>query len=136
MISGSWDATIRLWDIRSQTCIFVCRDHNADVYGLAAHEDRPFVYVSCSRDTSIRFWSLEEMFQGVFLKILLEEKKWEEVFEKIDVFPKEGDAMMLCGASSKKLKKELIEMRKDGDLVGAYEKIMKFFKVFICKLFI
>ena len=36
-------------------------DHHADVYGLASHPRRPFVYASSSRDTSLRFWSIDEL---------------------------------------------------------------------------
>ena len=34
VISGSWDATIRMWDIRDGgRCIQAVSDHGADVYG-------------------------------------------------------------------------------------------------------
>jgi WD40 repeat protein len=59
LVSGAWDATIKLWDIRSGSCIYTIADHNADVYGISFHPERPFVFVSSSRDTSIRFWSID-----------------------------------------------------------------------------
>jgi len=31
--SGSWDASIRMWDIRTGSCLHVMQDHGADVYG-------------------------------------------------------------------------------------------------------
>ncbi len=60
LISGSWDSSIRLWNVTHQRCIHVANEHNADVYGLASHPKRPFVYVSSSRDTTMRVWTLEK----------------------------------------------------------------------------
>jgi WD repeat-containing protein 17 len=60
LMSGGWDMTIRIWDIRQGECINVIYDHHADVYGLISHPQRPFIYVTCSRDTTIRFWSLHQ----------------------------------------------------------------------------
>ncbi len=37
-------------------------DHAADVYSVVSHRDRPFTFISCSRDTTVRVWEL----QGVF----------------------------------------------------------------------
>ncbi|KAK2963213.1 putative WD repeat protein 17 [Blattamonas nauphoetae] len=56
LFSGSWDSTIRVWNVKQGSCISVVRDHHADVYGLAVHPLRPFTFVSCSRDTSLRIW--------------------------------------------------------------------------------
>ncbi len=33
LASGSWDATIRVWDTRDGTCVDAATDHGADVYG-------------------------------------------------------------------------------------------------------
>lgn len=129
LISGSWDCTIRLWDVRTQKCLFVCRDHNADVYGLAIHEERPFLCVSCSRDTSLRFWELEGIFKETFLKVLIQ-NDWEEVFGRPEaIFPKPNEKVMLYGGASQKMRKEILEMRNDGNWLGVYERVMKFFKV-------
>jgi WD40 repeat protein len=59
LISGSWDATIRIWDINLAQCIKVIAGHVADVYGVIAHPERPFTYISCSRDTTIRVWEMQ-----------------------------------------------------------------------------
>src|SRR5271163_1249416 len=41
-----------------KVCLFVVWDHHADVYGLACHPHRPFVFVSSSRDTTLRVWTM------------------------------------------------------------------------------
>ena len=33
-------------------------DHVADVFGIAVHKDRPFNFVTSSRDTTIRVWQI------------------------------------------------------------------------------
>ena len=33
LASGSWDSTLRLWDVRDGKCIDTLLDHGADVYG-------------------------------------------------------------------------------------------------------
>jgi WD40 repeat protein len=58
LLTGSWDASIRAWDIATGSCVCVARNHFADVYGIASHPERPFVFASCSRDSTVRFWSL------------------------------------------------------------------------------
>ena len=61
IISGGWDSTIRLWDIRKEgreACIAIGSGHLADVYGLAAHPKRPFVFATTSRDSTVRFWNI------------------------------------------------------------------------------
>jgi WD40 repeat protein len=63
LVTGSWDATIRLWDIVNGTCLKVVSAHAADVYAIASHPQRPFTLVSCSRDTTVRVWEMQEVFQ-------------------------------------------------------------------------
>lgn len=60
LLSGSWDSTIKAWDVRNSSCIYTLDDHHADVYGITFHPERPFVLVTCSRDTTLRFWQIEE----------------------------------------------------------------------------
>ena len=45
-------------------------DHHADVYGISAHPQRPFVLASASRDTTIRLWSLDTMFTRLKIRAL------------------------------------------------------------------
>ncbi len=70
-MTGSWDKMIKTWDARSGTCIHTSRVHLADVYAIATHNARPFMAVTCSRDTTIRFWSTEEMCPSAKLRAVL-----------------------------------------------------------------
>ena len=58
ILSGSWDATIRVWDVLGGVCLQKVVAHVADVYALAGHPDRPFSFLSVSRDTTVRMWEL------------------------------------------------------------------------------
>ncbi|OQR81553.1 WD repeat-containing protein 17 isoform X3 [Thraustotheca clavata] len=72
LLSGSWDATIRIWDVNARVCKLVVTDHLADVYGIACHPRSPLKFVSCSRDTTIRFWSLRSNPTSLkWLKVIL-----------------------------------------------------------------
>ena len=59
--TGSWDGSIRCWDAVLGLCLHVTTTHAADVYDIGVHAARPFRAVTCSRDTTMRFWSTEGM---------------------------------------------------------------------------
>ena len=61
LLSGGWDATIRVWNFNLDggVCIGVIGCHSADVYGLDVHPHRPFTFVSSSRDATLRFWKMD-----------------------------------------------------------------------------
>ena len=62
MFSGSWDKTIRVWDLRTLECVKVLEGHSEAVLALAVGEGSPQphskVLVSGSYDTTVRFWDL------------------------------------------------------------------------------
>jgi WD40 repeat protein len=72
LISGGWDKSIRLWHFPSQSCVFVCFEHQSDVYGLSSHIERPGIVVSCSRDSTLRVWSLEEKLMEITWRRLID----------------------------------------------------------------
>jgi hypothetical protein len=62
--AGSWDSTIRAWDVRTQSCIHICSQHHSDVYGLTIHSGCPWLLASASRDSTLRFWDLRGLAAG------------------------------------------------------------------------
>lgn len=92
--SGSWDATVRIWDIRDGSSMICLSDHLADVYGIASHPERPFLIVTSSRDTTLRLWNLTHLFPELLVhhmqlcspKKNSEHMKWvikSKTFEKL-----------------------------------------------------
>ena len=45
-------------------------DHASDVYGITLHPKRPFVFSSCSRDTSIRTFIVDGFIQSLKINFL------------------------------------------------------------------
>ena len=39
LASGSWDSTLRLWDVRVGKCLEIMKDHGADIYGNTTYDD-------------------------------------------------------------------------------------------------
>ena len=69
--TGSWDGSIRTWDVVSGACLQVTRVHLADVYDIGTHRDAPFRAVTCSRDSTMRFWSTERMVPSAKLRAVM-----------------------------------------------------------------
>lgn len=64
LLTGSWDSTIRVWDCWTGECQ-VINHHAADVYAITSHPNRPFVFVSSSRDTTIRMWEIDGKYKAM-----------------------------------------------------------------------
>jgi len=54
--------------------MYTITDHNADVYGISFHPLRPFLFASCSRDTTIRLFLLDGLISVLKMQLLAEEK--------------------------------------------------------------
>jgi len=70
LLSGAWDSTIKMWDIRSGRCMTTIKDHNSDVYAICFNPSRPFTFASCSRDTTIRLFSIDGMISSLKMQLL------------------------------------------------------------------
>lgn len=125
--TGSWDHSIITWDARDQTILNIAKEHHADVYAIASHPERPFVYVSCSRDTSVRFWSLGKIVIPLMLRVLVT-NDWDDIMgiapTTLDV---KTDLLKLCGAVSRRVANETGNLTND--LIEYYDKILGFFSV-------
>lgn len=77
LVSGSWDATIRVWDVLTGFCIALVDNHAADVYSIISHPLRPFQYISTSRDTTIRIWELDSV-----TRVLRPATVWKGLFDR------------------------------------------------------
>ena len=56
LYSGSWDKTIRVWDMRSLECVHVLEGHVEAVLALTVMDGH---LISGSYDTTVRFWSTD-----------------------------------------------------------------------------
>lgn len=139
-MSGSWDGTIRAWDIRragvksidapakrqglgddrgayygqgassAGPCIAVMRDHVADVYGLSAADERPFLYTSASRDTTVRHFILEGVVSSLKTRALVDNSLAGCLGEAREAMH-EGSPARLCGQASRALQARLHQSR-------------------------
>uniref|UniRef100_A0A1A7XK62 WD repeat domain 17 n=1 Tax=Iconisemion striatum TaxID=60296 RepID=A0A1A7XK62_9TELE len=109
---GSWDYTIRVWDTRDGTCLDTVYDHGADVYGLTCHQNRPFTMASCSRDSTVRLWSLTPLISPLLLNILTQQP-WEKIIGNTDTAMVPASPPLLCGKVSRDIKQELDKLSGD-----------------------
>uniref|UniRef100_A0A3Q3L7V5 WD repeat domain 17 n=1 Tax=Mastacembelus armatus TaxID=205130 RepID=A0A3Q3L7V5_9TELE len=110
--TSSWDYTIRVWDTRDGTCLDTVYDHGADVYGLTCHQSRPFTMASCSRDSTVRLWSLTPLISPLLLNILTNQP-WEKIIGNTDTAMVPGSPPLLCGKVSRDIKQELDKLNLD-----------------------
>ncbi len=50
------------------------------IVGLTSHPSRPFVMATCSRDSTVRIWSLTPLIQPVEINILAQ-RPWNEIIQ-------------------------------------------------------
>ena len=56
LVSGSWDKTIRLWDIPSSKSDLIFKGHTKDVLSVAFSHDERLIF-SGSMDNSLKYWN-------------------------------------------------------------------------------
>ena len=51
--SGSFDNTIKIWDINGKKCVNTLIGHSSNVVGIINYDDK---IISCSNDRTIKIW--------------------------------------------------------------------------------
>lgn len=60
LISGSYDTSVRLWDLATRECVFVESKHHVGyIYDLAVSQAGSLAFTAC-RDTSLAMWRVSE----------------------------------------------------------------------------
>jgi WD40 repeat protein len=129
ILSGSWDGTVRAWDIRGTgKCIAIMTQHIADVYGLAIHPQRPFVVVSASRDTTMRYSSLEGIVGSAKVRAVFHGSLMRSLGSVEDEMQEPcGTPGLLCGKASQLAAEDLDTFRSSCLLVDLYQRMFNFF---------
>lgn len=60
--SGGSCGVIKLWDIKYFSCLYLLKNHSANVWGLLMYDSHHQVILSVSQDKSIRLWSVQPDF--------------------------------------------------------------------------
>jgi len=67
LISGSYDKTIKIWDMNTGLCVNTLNGHSESIWSIALTPDGTRI-VSGSEDKSVKIWSLQS---GSCLKTLV-----------------------------------------------------------------
>jgi len=77
-VSGSYDNSVRIWDLRTHECVSVLEGHSGPVCMVQMEKSGKTV-VSSSRDTSLKIWDLRK--KGKCLQSMQEHTDWVPCFQ-------------------------------------------------------
>ena len=65
LISGGWDANLKVWNTLTSVCIHTSIDHHSDIYAINSHPLKPNLFITGSRDNSIRLWNFKNLLDEI-----------------------------------------------------------------------
>jgi WD40 repeat protein len=86
--------------------MYTITDHNSDVYGITLHPARPFLFASCSRDTTIRLFSIDGLVSSLKMQLLHDSKidnSKNQIFDTPQATYDQKGTYKLCAQNSSKL---------------------------------
>jgi WD40 repeat protein len=93
IVSGSWDKTIRVWDIKTGRCKYILSGHTEQINDIfVLSDEEPYSLVSCSKDKTIRKWTLQSDYY--YQRIL---SRYEYEITKLAILPDKRIAGVVDG---------------------------------------
>jgi WD40 repeat protein len=95
IISGSYDRTLKLWDVATRACLATFPGHDGAVTGVCFAENERFAY-SASRDLSIRVWDVAPLEQPLRAskRLRREQADGKTKEESVIIWPKRAHAVI------------------------------------------
>jgi WD40 repeat protein len=60
LISGSWDKTLKIWQVATGQLLGIFTGHSDCIYSLAIHPVEPII-ASAGKDKTINLWSIRDL---------------------------------------------------------------------------